>query len=62
MPGVRGLNGQILAAAGAFIIAAGLVQLVRGGTAARWAAGLAGFAAASPPARWLGDQLASLDR
>lgn len=46
VPGVRGLNGQILAAAGAFIVAAGLVQLVRGGTAARWAAGLAGFAAA----------------
>jgi hypothetical protein len=46
VPGIRGLNGQVLAAAGAFIVAAGLVQLVRGGTAARWAAGLAGFAAA----------------
>jgi hypothetical protein len=46
VPGIRGLNGQVLAAAGALIVAAGLVQLVHGGTAARWAAGLAGFAAA----------------
>jgi hypothetical protein len=46
VPGVRGLNGRILAAAGAFIAVAGLYQLVRGGSAARWVAGLAGFAAA----------------
>ena len=46
IPGVSGLNGQVLAAAGVFIAAAGLFHLVRGGTAARWAAGLAGFAAA----------------
>jgi hypothetical protein len=46
VPGVRGLNGRILAAAGVFIAATGLYQLVRGGTAARWVAGLTGFAAA----------------
>jgi hypothetical protein len=44
--GVRGTNGQILAAAGAVIAAAGLYQLIRGGQAARWVTGLAGFAAA----------------
>ena len=47
VPGVRGLNGRILAAAGVVIIAAGLYHLVRGGQAARWVAGLAGFAAAA---------------
>jgi hypothetical protein len=46
VPGVSGLNGRMLAAAGVVIIAAGLYQLVRGGQAARWVAGLAGFAAA----------------
>jgi hypothetical protein len=47
VPGVRGLNGRILAAAGVVIIAAGLYHLVRGGQAARWVAGLAGFTAAA---------------
>jgi hypothetical protein len=42
-PGLR----QILAAAGALIAVAGLYQLVRGGQAARWVTGLAGFAAAA---------------
>ena len=46
VPGVRGLNGRILAAAGVFIAVTGLYQLVRGGTTARWVAGLTGFAAA----------------
>jgi hypothetical protein len=46
VPGVRGLNGQILAAAGLVIAATGLYQLVCGGAAARWVAGLTGFAAA----------------
>lgn len=45
LSGIRGANGQILAAAGAVIIAAGLHQLARGGPASRWLAGLAGFAA-----------------
>ena len=44
--GTRGSNGWILAAAGALIAGAGLVQLARRGDGARWAAGLAGFAAA----------------
>ena len=46
VPGVRGLNGRMLAAAGVFIAVTGLYQLVRSGSAARWVAGLAGFAAA----------------
>ena len=46
VPGVRGLNGQILAAAGLVIVVTGLYQLVRAGTTARWVAGLTGFAAA----------------
>ncbi len=50
MAGVRGSNGWILAAAGVVIAAAGLVQLARPGEGARWAAGLAGFAAAASPA------------
>ena len=45
VPGVRGINGQILAAAGALIAVTGLYQLVRGGQAARWITGLTGFAA-----------------
>ena len=44
--GIRGGNGRELAAAGAVIAAAGIWQLARGGQAARWLAGLAGFAAA----------------
>ncbi len=47
VPGVRGINGQILAAAGALIAVTGLYQLVRGGQAARWITGLTGFAAAA---------------
>jgi hypothetical protein len=43
--GIRGGNGRILAAAGAVIAAAGVCHLVRGGPAARWLAGLAGFGA-----------------
>ena len=45
--GIRGGNGRELAAAGAVIVAAGIWQLARGGQAARWLAGLAGFAAAA---------------
>jgi hypothetical protein len=47
IPGVRGDNGKILAAAGAVIVAAGLWQLVTGSQAARWLGGLFGFAAAA---------------
>jgi hypothetical protein len=46
IPGVRGGNGRILAVAGALIIAAGLWDLAGGSPRARWAGGLAGFAAA----------------
>ena len=46
VPGVRGSNGRILAAAGVVIAVAGLSQLARPGEWARWTAGLAGFAAA----------------
>ncbi len=44
--GVQGRNGQLLAAAGAVIAAAGVYQLARGGQRARWLTGLAGFGAA----------------
>ena len=47
VPGVRGGNGKLLAVAGAVIVAAGLAQLVTGGQAARWLAGLTGFAASA---------------
>ena len=47
VPGVRGINGQILAAAGALIAVTGVYQLVRGGQAARWISGLTGFAVAA---------------
>ncbi len=46
IPGVRGGNGRILAVAGALIVAAGLWDLAGGSPRARWAGGLAGFAAA----------------
>jgi hypothetical protein len=46
IPGVRGGNGRMLAVAGALIIAAGLWDLAGGSPRARWAGGLAGFAAA----------------
>jgi len=45
IPGVRGSNGRILAAAGAVIALAGLVHLLRGGRASRWLIGLGGFLA-----------------
>jgi hypothetical protein len=45
VPGVRGSNGRILAAAGAVIACAGLYQLARPSERARWFTGLAGFAA-----------------
>jgi hypothetical protein len=45
IPGLRGSNGRILAAIGIVVAAAGIYQLVRGGQATRWLAGLAGFAA-----------------
>jgi len=43
--GIRGGNGRVLAVAGAAIAAAGIWQLAGGGQAARWLAGLTGFAA-----------------
>jgi hypothetical protein len=46
IPGVRGGNGRVLAVGGALIIAAGLWDLAGGSSKARWAGGLAGFAAA----------------
>ena len=45
IPGVRGSNGRILAAAGAVIALAGLAHLLRGGRASRWLIGLGGFLA-----------------
>lgn len=45
--GVRGGNGRIFVAVGALIAVAGIWELARGGQAARWAAGLAGFGAAA---------------
>jgi len=45
VPGVRGSNGRILAAAGAVIACVGLYQLARPSERARWFTGLAGFAA-----------------
>jgi hypothetical protein len=45
IPGSRGSNGRILAAAGIVIAAAGLWHALRGGRWSRWLAGLAGFAA-----------------
>lgn len=47
VPGVRGTNGKILAVTGVVIVAAGAWQLASGGQAARWLAGLAGFAASA---------------
>src|SRR5579859_286651 len=44
IPGVRGGNGRILAAAGAMILAAGVWHASRGGSRSRWLAGLGGFA------------------
>jgi hypothetical protein len=45
IPGVRGTNGRILAAAGVLIAAAGLVHALRGGSRSRWLVGIGGFAA-----------------
>ena len=45
VPGVRGGNGRILAAAGMLIAAAGLLHVIRGGRWSRWLLGVGGFAA-----------------
>jgi len=45
IPGIRGINGRILAAVGILIAAAGIWHLVRGGQAARWLIGIAGCGA-----------------
>jgi hypothetical protein len=45
IPGVRGSNGRMLAAAGGVIALAGIVHAVRGGRWSRWLIGLAGFLA-----------------
>ena len=45
IPGVRGSNGRILAAAGVVIALAGLAHAVRGGRVSRWLIGLGGFLA-----------------
>jgi hypothetical protein len=45
IPGVRGSNGQILAAAGTVIAVAGIAHALRGGRWSRWLIGLAGFLA-----------------
>ena len=45
IPGVRGSNGRMLAAAGAVIALAGIAHAVRGGRWSRWVIGLAGFLA-----------------
>ena len=45
IPGIRGGNGRILAAAGVLIAAAGLYHVIRGGRRSRWLVGVAGFAA-----------------
>jgi hypothetical protein len=45
IPGVRGGNGRILAAAGVLIAMAGAYHALRGSTWSRWLAGIAGFAA-----------------
>jgi hypothetical protein len=42
VPGVRGSNGQLLAAAGVVIAVAAVWQLIRSGTVARWVIGVAG--------------------
>jgi len=45
IPGVRGSNGRIMAAAGVLIAVAGLCHAVRGGSRSRWLVGIGGFAA-----------------
>jgi hypothetical protein len=45
IPGVRGSNGRIMAAAGVVIAVAGLCHAVRGGSWSRWLTGVGGFAA-----------------
>jgi hypothetical protein len=45
IPGVRGSNGRMLAAAGAVIALAGIAHALRGGRWSRWTIGLAGFLA-----------------
>jgi hypothetical protein len=43
VPGIRGGNGRILAAAGVLVLATGVLLLIRGTQRSRWAAGLTGF-------------------
>ena len=45
IPGVRGSNGRVLAAAGVVIALAGLAHAARGGRVSRWLIGLGGFLA-----------------
>ena len=45
IPGVRGSNGRMLAAAGAVIALAGIAHALRGGRLSRWVIGLVGFLA-----------------
>ncbi len=45
IPGIRGGNGRLTAAAGILLAAAGLYHLARDGRVARWVIGLTGFAA-----------------
>ena len=47
IPGIRGLNGRLLAAAGLVIAAAGLAHLIHGGPVSRWVAGGARFVASA---------------
>jgi len=44
IPGTRGANGKVLAAAGVVIAVAGLWHLIRGGNASRWLFGILGAA------------------
>jgi hypothetical protein len=44
IPGIRGGNGRLMAAAGVLLAAAGLFHLAREGRGARWVIGLTGFA------------------
>ncbi|MHB1877582.1 MAG: hypothetical protein ACYCPF_22335, partial [Streptosporangiaceae bacterium] len=45
IPGIRGGNGRLMAAAGVLLATAGLYHLAREGRGARWVIGLAGFVA-----------------
>jgi hypothetical protein len=45
IPGVRGINGRVLAVMGVLIAVTGLFHAIRGGNRSRWLMGVAGFAA-----------------